>query len=649
MFTDDDIRASHTIRIFGTNKDKEVLQDIWLDIERIDVFRVTSKIDGHFQGIYRKLYWFDDPDAPDYLEGGNPARTEGLKKLCSPDETDQEDPEQWVPVRTIIEMSWNESTDANELKATRGNRTDAENLVRAVAARRCFHRDTIIDDQVKAATDADPTLKAYVVASNKYDFTDVDDKAKQDKDQFIEVQYVSFTLDTSSAKEDEGRNQGVQTSLKNIHYLNFTDKAKGPVNPVHGFDPPWALDPFQAIVNVQWSPLEEAVLGITSPPLFLDAAVTETSVDGLAWETGFDGTTSNAATGLGKTVVCSGVKFIAFGKPRDGDGCFVIARGRSIERGIPDDHGDLAWSTVATLPEGDGALSCSFAGGAFFVSYTTEADLNLATYLAVSFDGETFLQGINAFNGVVAAANGTGMDPGDHDPGPVGGNVAYDKENKVYVTTGSYNRGYWNQESIGGGATSPSQYSDQNFMSAVSSDGTIWVAKFDTSECSGFPPTASGGIGGSRDGKTNVTFGNGMFVAATSFKLNYDFFTSPTFAPYKLTAYAAAVATSTDGIHWINQRLPGSASSGWVYGVMVDSGGRGTCARFFKTKKNDSGVAGFFVTTALEFLEGGTAAQNKLWQSEDGNTWTLVRTDSNKNGWILSTINKSRGTIVYRE
>jgi len=642
-----DIRASHTIRIFGTNKNDEVLQDIWLDIERIDVYRVSTQRNGRFQGMFRRLYWLDDPTDPEYTGRGNQARVEGTLRICSPDEEDQENPEQWVPVRTIIEMRWNKSAEHNQVRVVRGNRTDAENLARAVAARRCFHRDTTIDKDVDAATAGHPDLKAYVVPSDKYAF--VEDS--EDKDNYLEVQYASYTRDMAS--RENGHNQGVDLILKNSHYLRFTDEAKGPNNPVHGFDPPWALDPFQAIVNVQWSSLEEAVLGIASPPGDRVNSTTETSEDGLEWEAGFDGAiSSNAATGLGKTVVCKAEKFIAYGKPRNGDACFITASDDTVQRGVLDPEGELTWVTVATLPgfvadHFVGARSCSFAGGAFFVSYLRDNDAADVSYLAVSFDGETFQLGVNPFPGVVAAANGTGMD-GDEHPSPVGGNVAYDKTNEVYVTTGGYNRSYWNQQNIGAGETTPTRFTDNNFMSASSDNGTSWTAQFDTSECSGFPPTAPGGIGsgGSRSG---VTFGNGLFVAATSFKLAYDFPSSPTFVPYKLTAYAGAVATSTNGTTWVNQRLPGTASAGWVYGALVSAGGNAVATRFFKAKKNASGVPGFFVATAFESVSGGTVAQSKLWQSENGTTWALVRTDAGKNGWILSAINKSRGTIVHRD
>ncbi len=124
--------------------------------------------------------------------------------------------------------------------------------------------------------------------------------------------------------------------------------------------------------------------------------------------------------------------------------------------------------------------------------------------------------------------------------GLFGGSVAYDAKNKRYVTTGKYLRAYWNQQDIGAGDTAPALFVDENFMSAVSSNGTSWTAQFDNSECSGFPPTASAGTGGDRNAKPSVTFGNGKFIASSSFKLNYPLYSAPSFAPYVLTAYAAA-------------------------------------------------------------------------------------------------------------
>src|SRR5580765_439877 len=133
-------RGSHTIRIFGTNKDDDVLQDIWLDIERMDLFVTSENINGFNHTVFNRLYWMDDPnDAGNYNEasgGGNFARQRGTLKICSPDEEDQEDPEQWVPVAINISVHWNETKEDYQRTVSQGIRNSADNKARVVAARR---------------------------------------------------------------------------------------------------------------------------------------------------------------------------------------------------------------------------------------------------------------------------------------------------------------------------------------------------------------------------------------------------------------------------------------------------------------------------------------------------------------------------------
>jgi hypothetical protein len=648
----------HITRILGTNKAGDILPDIWADVERIEALTIATQ----YKWVRRlevtlKFRWRDDPDDTEtYRAEDDRSENEDLTaaetvtlKVCSPDEADLNDPEEWIPVRVLKRLRMLEGGEGG--MTSKKFLTDQLTKDLGVRLRRFYHYDTSMDDRAKAAFDADPTRKAYVEKAHLYA---KDDETKDDS-QYVECEVFTQILKYENAHErSSGTDQKTYVKLKNQYLIDESEPAQLEELGTDDKNPPYRLDPFQNIINVQLASPEEAVLGTEPLPISYTDTVTETSEDGLEWEPGFDDATSNAATGLGRTVVCRGKQYIAFGKPRDGAKCFITAKDFTIQRGILNTEGTaLRWTTVATLPEGGnplfaGARSCSFAGGAFFVSYLDDDDRDVATHLAVSFDGETFQQGVQPFNGVIDAASGTGMAPGDNDPNPAGGNVAYDKKNDVYVTTGEYTRGYWNQQDIGAGETAPTQFFDRNFMSSVSTNGTSWTPKFDASECSGFPPTAGGGIG-SGNGRTNVTFGNKRFVAATSFKLNYDFYSSPSFVVYKQTAYAAAIATSPDGKTWTNMRLPGSVSAGWVFGELVHAGGTGTCARFFKTKKNASGVPGFFVATALEYLNGETVRQGKLWQSEDGITWALVRTDSNKHHWILSTINKSRGTIVYRD
>ena len=657
-------RKVHYTRIFGTNKKEEILTEMWVDMERFDKWSTTTQRHGQWQEVDYKFRWFDKPDDPDPPKSRKTKIVKVIDRELYPRPTDPDqpdDPDEWIPIDVVTRFEARRGDEVIEYRLVSEKARDDQ---RTIKWRRIVHYDTNVDDKAEKAAAADPTLKKYYIEAKEYER----DGSTQDKGQWAETEVVLKHRDLASGltgyqavqtgelipapSVSAGADQEVEHKFNSQYLL---DNAEASELPDHPADTQHVIDPFQNIVNIQLSSPEVAVLGIGTLPNAEDTSNTETSEDGLEWEAEFDAGSSNAATGLGKTVVCKKNMWVAFGKPRDGDSCFITAKGDTIQRGVLDEHGELTWSTVATLPDYNedhfvGAQTCSFAGGAFFVSYLRDADNDDVSYLAVSFTGETFQLDIKPFNGVVAAANGTGTDPGDNHPEPVGANVAYDKENKRYVTTGYYHRSYWNQENIGAGETHPVRFLDQNFMSSVSSNGTSWSATFDTSECSGYPPTASTGIGPANEGRTSVTFGNGLFVAATAHKLNYDYFTAPSYVVYKLTAYASAVATSTNGSTWTNTRLPGSQSSGWVYAdANAASGGYGTCARFFKAKKNESGVPGFFVVTGLEYGGGPGFSGTKLWQSETGSSWTLVRTDAGKYGFILSAVKKSRGKIVYRE
>ena len=46
-----DSRQTHVVRIVGTNKDGDVLQDIWADVERIDFAKSASQTAEGFDGL----------------------------------------------------------------------------------------------------------------------------------------------------------------------------------------------------------------------------------------------------------------------------------------------------------------------------------------------------------------------------------------------------------------------------------------------------------------------------------------------------------------------------------------------------------------------------------------------------------------------
>jgi hypothetical protein len=652
-----DTRTTHVIRIVGTNDNGDVLQDMWADVERIDIAKsATQTLDGGWQGHQRKHKWMDDPTADDYSPDGNPARTTEIVKVCDPSEVDVNNPVEWIPI-PVIKFMKSKGYDGDNNTGTQsqfhtGMDDDEDPTTRIVEVRKISHYDTNIDDDAQAAFDADTTLTAYVVQGSDYQR---DDTTKDDS-QFVDHEIITYLKHryNQTNTDDGGVDVGLQTKLLNQYQIDESDPGDGTVVGDSGINPPYRLDPWQNIINVQLSPSQDAVLGLVSLPVTdFTSSFTLISNDGLSWETGF-GTSSNAATGLGYTVVCSGQKYVAFGKPSgkksDGtpaDPCFITAKDTVMQRGVLNSSGDLEWATIGTLPAGSaviqtGAQSCSFAGGLFFVSYSTDSDAATATYLAV-FDGISFSTGIRPFNGVSGVASGSGSPGGD--PFPIGGNVAYDKKNQVYVTTGTYSRNYIGQFTDGGGADFDASFIDLNFMSSVSVDGNNWTPTFDTSEGSGVNASINGAhaIGGSESGAaSNVCFGNGIFVAATGYKVLFRFVVGGN--QESVAVQACAVATSTDGRNWTNQRLPGSIA---LADVGISNSGNSFCAGFFKAKTS-SGTPGFFVAAGLEFFESSSTFQSKIWRSDDGLSWTLARTDAAELDWILSAINKSRGKVVFQ-
>jgi hypothetical protein len=177
-----------------------------------------------------------------------------VTKVCSPDEPNQDDPEEWIPIRTAITMQF-KNGDQNIF---RGFHTDPTNQSRRVNARRVYHSDTSIDDRAKAAYAADPTRRNFVVDEHDYQFTD----GTQDKGQFVEAQVVVNYSDRSSGETGSG--QGTDLNSKTAPDWQFvidaTDPAQGPAGS-NGYNPPWALDPYQAIINLQFGGATEIPVG----------------------------------------------------------------------------------------------------------------------------------------------------------------------------------------------------------------------------------------------------------------------------------------------------------------------------------------------------------------------------------------------------
>ena len=173
-------RKTHVVRLVGTNKDGDVLQNVWVDVERIDQLTIRTQtslpqfnIENQYQEVGIKLKWRDDPQnadtyiAEDDLSAdAGTGRKHEIVKVCSPDEDDLKNPSEWVAVKTIVHIDMDQQGIGTSQKRFIAEAVDAK--ARKVSKRRMYHYDTNIDDDAQSAFDDDETLKAYVVAGKDY-------------------------------------------------------------------------------------------------------------------------------------------------------------------------------------------------------------------------------------------------------------------------------------------------------------------------------------------------------------------------------------------------------------------------------------------------------------------------------------------------
>lgn len=263
-------RNTHVVRLFGTNKDGDILQDLWIDIERIDQMRNVVSGDGGVeakknpviammgQDFVRNFHWKDDPSQGDYLEEGNENKETEILKICDPSVQGQnfEDPDEWIPLRVTKDIKAINSRDNYQLLREKFL-NDELNLARTVEYRRVYHYDTNIDDRVTEATDADPALKAWVVdlsGENKsaYDIN----RDTKDESQYIEVAYIKQLGNESVNDADKvSGGNGRVIKLLNDYLIDMSEEALLEETGPQGVNPPYILDPYQNIVNVSWGGL----------------------------------------------------------------------------------------------------------------------------------------------------------------------------------------------------------------------------------------------------------------------------------------------------------------------------------------------------------------------------------------------------------
>jgi hypothetical protein len=256
-----DSRKTHVTRICGTNDNDDVLQNMYADMERMEIVKyATQSKDGGWQGHQQKVNWGDDPDSdegvvePRTRDGndvGSGSRDVITCKIFSADEPDYANPSQWIPIDVIKDMRSRSSDHGNS--SDQGQQqsfvNDLVNDARKITQRRVYFQETSIDDRAQAAFDADPKRKVFVAQGSDYSFTP--DTAN--KGSYAEVEVITFLKPKASGDTTvgQGDDQGMQISLKNQYLIDQSDPAQLVMTGPDGFNPPFRFDPFQNLVNIK--------------------------------------------------------------------------------------------------------------------------------------------------------------------------------------------------------------------------------------------------------------------------------------------------------------------------------------------------------------------------------------------------------------
>lgn len=251
-------RKTHISRIFGTNKRGERLSDIWADVERIDVAKSKIQIPGTTwsQGYQRKIRWSDDPRADDYNADGTPSRKFEIIKVCDPEtEEDVNDPEEWIPLRVIKSLRSRVETGTEDNGGSGMDRflNAANELLqssRVVEVRRVVRYETNYDDIIDAEAEANPGLLEYVIPADEYE---KDLTTKGDKEDYVEYEVPTYLKHKGNANKVMGL--GRQTKLLNQYLIDESEDPEGKIFGPNGINPPYRLDPFQYIVNINFGSL----------------------------------------------------------------------------------------------------------------------------------------------------------------------------------------------------------------------------------------------------------------------------------------------------------------------------------------------------------------------------------------------------------
>lgn len=395
------------------------------------------------------------------------------------------------------------------------------------------------------------------------------------------------------------------------------------------------LDFLTRIVNVSWDLIDQQGLlaeylpGSGAPDFESISEVMQGTPTAYALDSGrtFPGV-NMGASGLGYTVFTRGL--VCFGKPRDGDACFVVAPefgyyegSDALKKGILDESGELVWSAMGSGGSGK-LVALTFAEDAFFATYY---DVLTRTTTIATFDGHVWSSG-SAF-------------PASGDLGAQGGAVAAtfriikdedgkDKKIVTYVAAGQISQD-----------NSEFANSASNLMWATSTDGSTWSSSSNMGMMaepgtfydiiSNYACTIAAGA---------ISANKQIFAAAAATKTlvpdpNPTELDPP---PLPFAMRTAGAAVSETGSDWATITLPGALEAG------LDQLSWGLAVTFVTTKEDN----GYFLMSDHEYITGDPGhaiPKSNLYKSSDGRTWSKMRSNIN---WMstLSAIDKDLGATM---
>lgn len=249
-FPEEDLRRMHIVRICGRDRDGEVVPDIWVDVLRIDKMRINTQnsidfgivaVSNRAQRVTLVLKWNDENGEQAEFD----TRETVTVKVCAPDEENPEDPDEYVPVEAIKRLHMRLGSVVNNRHFFDSLVVDKVRPEEYVAIRRICHYDTNFDEEAEEAfLNGDTT---YYINMNEY-VMNAETKDETDHVEHEVVMRGNLMATPHWAGAPARKDHKTTFRFKNDFLIDGSDEANAA--PGGEINPPWRLDAFQNIINV---------------------------------------------------------------------------------------------------------------------------------------------------------------------------------------------------------------------------------------------------------------------------------------------------------------------------------------------------------------------------------------------------------------